>query len=242
MSFTRPFLLGTVFFRTALPCSGGYHMERGEMPLHDAVGINCKKGTRTTTENQGSGISIWAKGWILMTVCVLSDLTWLPLLGGGRKSWYIFLLLRPAEQANVGKTKLFINCFCNPASTCATKNCTKHNSGKQPRVDYTHEHIQRSGIKHSVGKVIPHSNLGQQETPCKLGRSTPRYFKLQWMSCGRSSDMSKSSKSRRTLAGQTVIHIRINFEQHPQPHNTTLMTQWHKTLIRAKPVTEYTWR
>ena len=49
MSFTLPFLLGPVFFRTALPCSGGYHMERGGMPLHDAVGINCKKGT--TTEN-----------------------------------------------------------------------------------------------------------------------------------------------------------------------------------------------
>ena len=49
MSLTRLFLLGPVFFRTALPCSGGYHMERGGMPLHDAVGINCKKGT--TTEN-----------------------------------------------------------------------------------------------------------------------------------------------------------------------------------------------
>ena len=43
-SFTRPYLLGPVFFWTALPCSGGYHMERGGMPLHDAVGINCKKG------------------------------------------------------------------------------------------------------------------------------------------------------------------------------------------------------
>ena len=42
MSFTRPILLGPVFFRTALPCSGGYHLERGGMPLHDAVGINCK--------------------------------------------------------------------------------------------------------------------------------------------------------------------------------------------------------
>ena len=52
MSFTRPFLLGPVFFRTALPCSGGYHMERGEMQLHVAVGINCKKGA--TTENQSS--------------------------------------------------------------------------------------------------------------------------------------------------------------------------------------------
>ena len=45
-------LLGTVFFRTTLLCSGGYHIERGVMPLDDAVGINCKKGT--TTENQGS--------------------------------------------------------------------------------------------------------------------------------------------------------------------------------------------
>ena len=30
------------------------HMERGGMPLHDAVGINCEKGA--TTENQGSGV------------------------------------------------------------------------------------------------------------------------------------------------------------------------------------------
>ena len=54
MSFTQPFLLAPVFFWTALPCSGGYHMERGGMPLHDAVGINCKKGA--TTENQGTGV------------------------------------------------------------------------------------------------------------------------------------------------------------------------------------------
>ena len=68
MSFTRSFLLGTVLFRTALPCSGGYHMERGWMPLHDAVGINCKKGALLKIEAQVS--SIWAKGCILMTVCV----------------------------------------------------------------------------------------------------------------------------------------------------------------------------
>ena len=47
MSFTWPFLLGFVYFQTALPCSGGYHMERGGMPLHDAVGINCKIGATT---------------------------------------------------------------------------------------------------------------------------------------------------------------------------------------------------
>ena len=54
MSLKRPSLLGTVFFRTALPCSDGYHMERGGMPLHDAVGINCEKGA--TTENQDSAV------------------------------------------------------------------------------------------------------------------------------------------------------------------------------------------
>ena len=54
MSFTLPFLPGTVLFRTALLCSGGYHVERGGMPLHDAVGINCKQGA--TTENKGSGV------------------------------------------------------------------------------------------------------------------------------------------------------------------------------------------
>ena len=54
MSLTRPFLLGPVFFLTALPCSGGYHLERGGMLLHDAVGINCKKDA--TTEHQGAGV------------------------------------------------------------------------------------------------------------------------------------------------------------------------------------------
>ena len=54
MSLTRSSLLGTVFFRTALPCSGGYHMERGGIPLHDAVGINCEKDA--TSENQDSAV------------------------------------------------------------------------------------------------------------------------------------------------------------------------------------------
>ena len=68
MSYTRSSLLGPVFFRTALPCSGGYHKERERMPLHDAVGINYKNGA--TTENEGELSIIWAKGCILMTVCV----------------------------------------------------------------------------------------------------------------------------------------------------------------------------
>ena len=74
MSLTRPSLLDTVFFRTALPCSGGYHMERGRMPLHDAVGINCKKGA--TTEHQDSAVKYMGLGVYLDDcVCVLPDLT-----------------------------------------------------------------------------------------------------------------------------------------------------------------------
>ena len=34
----------------------------------------------------------------------------------------LLLLLKPAAQAQVGITKSFVNCFRNPASTCATGN------------------------------------------------------------------------------------------------------------------------
>ena len=37
-----------------------YHQERGGMPLHDAVVVNCRKGA--TTENQAQVPSIWVKG------------------------------------------------------------------------------------------------------------------------------------------------------------------------------------
>ena len=47
-------LLGPVYFPIDLACSGGCHMERGGMPLNDAVGINYKMGT--TTENQVTGV------------------------------------------------------------------------------------------------------------------------------------------------------------------------------------------
>ena len=57
MSFTRPFFLGPVFYWAALPCFGGYHLEKGGMPLHSIItheGINCKKGA--TTENRGADV------------------------------------------------------------------------------------------------------------------------------------------------------------------------------------------
>ena len=65
-----PFLLGPVFFRTALPCSAGYHLETGGMPLHDAVGTNCKKGA--TTENQCADVKYMGKGvYVNDCVCVI---------------------------------------------------------------------------------------------------------------------------------------------------------------------------
>ena len=54
MSFTQGFLLGSRFFRTSRPCSGGYHLERGWMPLHDAGEENCEKDV--TAENRGAGV------------------------------------------------------------------------------------------------------------------------------------------------------------------------------------------
>ena len=54
MSFTQPYLLGPICFRITLPCSGGYHLERGGMPLHDAFGIKCEKCA--TTENHDAGV------------------------------------------------------------------------------------------------------------------------------------------------------------------------------------------
>ena len=60
-------LLGPKFFRTALPCSDGYHLERGGMQLHDVVGINCE--ISTTTENQGTGVKYMGL-WMYVDDCV----------------------------------------------------------------------------------------------------------------------------------------------------------------------------
>ena len=46
------------------------HMERGGMLLHDVVGINCKKGATTEYHIKAQVSSIWAKGCILIIVCV----------------------------------------------------------------------------------------------------------------------------------------------------------------------------
>ena len=65
--------LALCFFRTPLPCSGGYHLERGGMPLHDAVGINWKRAQLLKIKALVS--SIWAKGCMIDN-CVCVYLTW----------------------------------------------------------------------------------------------------------------------------------------------------------------------
>ena len=53
-----------MFFRTALPYSGGYHLDSGGMPLHYAVGINCKNAVKIKQlmKIKAKVESIWAKG------------------------------------------------------------------------------------------------------------------------------------------------------------------------------------
>ena len=53
MSFTWPFLLGPVFFRTTLPCFGGMTWRGVGCRYMMAVGINREKGA---TKNQGAGV------------------------------------------------------------------------------------------------------------------------------------------------------------------------------------------
>ena len=74
-------------------------------------------------------------------------------------------------------------CFRSPPSTCATK--TEENTTQESNQRLTAP-LNPSSVPVSntvlEGHFI-HLNLSWQERPSKLGRSTPRYFKLQWISC-----------------------------------------------------------
>lgn len=95
-----------------------------------------------------------------------------------KKTIKLLLLFKQVAQAKEGETKLSMNRIRKLTSKNATENWKKHNS-KQPTVDYSHKnHIKRSGVQNSVGKVIPQANLGQKGTSYKLGHSTPRHFEL----------------------------------------------------------------
>ena len=88
-------------------------------------------------------------------------------------------LLKPATQAQVWKTKLFINCFHNPQAPALRRTEENTTQGSNQRLTTTLiEPIQCSDVKHCGGKGIPHSILRRQEKTSKLGRLTPWYFTL----------------------------------------------------------------
>ena len=169
---------------------------------------------------------------------------------------YFYLIIKTSSTGPSFKNKAFYKLLSQPNKHLHHGKRRKHNSGKLPTVDCTLVPIRCSGVQPSVGKVIPHSNLGRLETPCELECSAPSYFKLQWMSCGRSSSMSNSSISKCKLAEQTMIWVRLNLVLHTQPSNTTSKTQWQETLIKTnvwppntpgahqdkRLATKYTWR
>ena len=67
--FMRQFMLGPVFFRTAFPCSGGCHLEKGGMPFLIRLRLTVKRMQLLKIEEQIS--SIWANWCMLMIVCVI---------------------------------------------------------------------------------------------------------------------------------------------------------------------------
>ena len=57
-----------------------------------------------------------------MIVCVLSDLTCLPLLGGGRKSWYIMLSAQHCSVIYLYKNDTMLDIGMCQARVCACTN------------------------------------------------------------------------------------------------------------------------
>ena len=58
------------------------------MPLHDAIGVNYKKGCNYW-KSRCMCLVYGLRGVCWIIVCSSSDLTWLTLSDAGRKSWYI---------------------------------------------------------------------------------------------------------------------------------------------------------
>ena len=160
------------------------------------------------------------------------------------------LLLKPAAQAQVEKTKLFINCFRNPTSTCAAenwKNELREATYCLSWIDCSLKPIKRFGVKHSVGKVIPNTSLGRQETPCKLRSSTHWYFKLKWMWCSRSSSMSnshtKQMKADVSKADGSSPCTTYTVQQHDVDDPTARKSYHYYFANRLQILaTEYIWR
>ena len=87
-----------VYFRTALPHSGGLSPEKGGMPSHDTVGVNCENGATADVKMQVS--SIWANR-LMLDDCAYSDWTWITPPGGGWRSWCIIIICRIDKKYNL---------------------------------------------------------------------------------------------------------------------------------------------
>ena len=88
----------------------------------------------------------------------------------------IIILIKNNSTGPSGKNKkLFINCFLStplaPALLKTEENTTQASS-QWVSATMNSSSVPVSNV-HSVRKVIPHSNLGRQETPFKLGGPTP---------------------------------------------------------------------
>ena len=105
-----------------------------------------------------------------VTAAVHEDCQW---WGLGSSDWLcmasyqpftlLLLVVKPAAQTKVGKTKLHINCFRNPTSTCARENWKTElgeatNGWLLPLI----KPLQRSGVKRSVGKFNIRSWVGKK--------------------------------------------------------------------------------
>ena len=92
-------------------------------------------------------------------------------------------------------------------------------------------------VEHSVGKVIPHLKLCRHETPCKLGWSTPWYFKVQQMSCSRSSvgqtlgrwNSSSSSRCILLTGHQNGVSVNPFLASRPlsHPFRESIVLKWY---------------
>ena len=80
----------------------------------------------------------------------------------------IIIIIKTSRAGPSGKNKVVYKLFPIPQAPAPRKSeeTTTH-ARKQTTVACTLEPIQRSGVKQSVRKVIPHSNLSRQEIPSK---------------------------------------------------------------------------
>ena len=148
----------------------------------------------------GQMSSIWADGCMLMIVCVV--LTWHDYPSLVEVESHCKLLLKPAVHSQVGKTKLFINCFHNPTSNCATEKRRKHNCTLETNPAFQCQ--TRCTEDHSTVKPEPAGKTLKIGTFYILILQTPMDELRPQLG------MLNSSRSRWKLAEKRVIRVRIN--------------------------------